>query len=128
MDNLHIEQTLSTPSIISDFEKGILEIKGESYPENINTFYNPLMCYIKEYLQKPQKKTTVILELTYFNSISSKLLYSFFDLLEEASNQLSIDVIWRYDEENESIAEAGEDFAEDLKNLNFKLLKFSKSA
>ncbi len=42
MDNLRIEPTKYTPEIIFDAETNLLEIKGETYPENTAEFYAPV--------------------------------------------------------------------------------------
>ena len=81
-----------------------------------------MMDWVREYFEtSAQDVTTVNLEITYFNSSSSKLFFDFFDLLEEASENCKIEINWIYDEENESAEEAGEDFIEDFEDLNIKL-------
>jgi hypothetical protein len=122
MENITTEQTKFTPSILLDYEQGLIEIKGDSLPENTAEFYKPLMDGLKKYFEAPQETTTVNLELTYFNSSSSKLFFDFFDLLENASENHTIIINWCYDEENESMEEAGEDFAEDFEDLNFNMV------
>ena len=123
MANLNIEKTQLTPSILLDKDKGLVEIKGDSLPENTAEFYKPLIEELEDYFRSPQEKTVINLEITYFNSSSSKLFFDFFDLLETASNKCDIEVNWIYDEENESMEEAGEDFQEDFEDLNIQLIK-----
>lgn len=123
MAKINIEKTELTPSVLLDEVEGLIEIKGDSLPENTQEFYSPLMNGLKEYFQNPQSKTTVNLEITYFNSSSSKLFFDFFDLLEASSSSCEIVVNWIYDEENESMEEAGEDFKEDFESLNFNMVQ-----
>ena len=122
MATIELEKTQLTPSILLDKEKGIVEIKGDSLPENTAEFYKPLMTELKDYFNSPQDKTIINLEITYFNSSSSKLFFDFFDLLENASEKYTIEINWIYDEENESMEEAGEDFAEDFESLTFNMI------
>jgi len=117
-----IEATKYTPEIILDEEKGIIEIKGKSYPENTFEFYNQLMEWLEEYFENPASKTVFNIELLYLNSSTSKFLYDLFDYLEEKSEDNSIEINWIYDEENEVAEEAGEDYKEDFENLNFNLI------
>ena len=117
-----IEATKYTPEIILDEEKGIIEIKGKSYPENTFEFYNQLMEWLEEYFENPVSKTIFNIELLYLNSSTSKFLYDLFDYLEEKSEDNSIEINWIYDEENEVAEEAGEDYKEDFENLNFNLI------
>jgi len=122
MQNINIEQTKYTPQVVLDYDKGVIEIRGDSLPENTIEFYQPLIDGVKEYFKAPQDKTIVNLKLTYFNSSSSKLLFDFFDLLEEASAQNTIVVNWLYNAENESMEEIGEEFKEDFEELTFNLV------
>jgi len=122
MEMLKIEATKYTPEIVLD-PKGVISLKGKSYPENTFEFYTPMMRWIEEYFQTaPAQKTVVDMEIIYFNSSSSKLFFDFFDLLEENASKHDIEIHWIYDEENESALEAGEDFIEDFEDLNIKLV------
>ena len=100
----------------------MVEIKGDSLPENTAEFYKELMIELKDYFNSPQDKTVINLEITYFNSSSSKLFFDFFDLLESASEKYDIEINWIYDEDNESMEEAGEDFKEDFESLTFNMV------
>jgi hypothetical protein len=123
MENLTIEATKYTPQISMDAQAGSVQITGKSYPENTFEFYEPIMKWMEEYFSNPQAKTSIELEIIYFNSSSSKLFFDFFDLIEENKDKSDIEIKWIYDEENESALEAGEDFQEDFESLNFNLVK-----
>ena len=126
MENLKIEATKYTPEIVLSAEDGTISLVGKSYPENTFEFYKPVMEWLEEYFEGNSKeKTVVTMEIIYFNSSSSKLFFDFFDLLEEANSDNSIEINWVYDEENESAEEAGEDFIEDFEDLNIKLVSKS---
>lgn len=122
MENLNIEQTKFTPSIVFDTEKGLLEVKGDSLPENTTEFYKPLMETLFTYLQTPHESITVNLELTYFNSSSSKFLYDFFDLFVENNNGTDVVINWFHDKEDENMEESGEDFKDDFEDLKFNVI------
>jgi len=122
MENLNIAETKYTPVINLDIN-GTISMVGKSYPENTFEFYAPMMDWIKEYFETSAKDTTTVnLEITYFNSSSSKLFFDFFDLLEENNDDHDIAINWIFDEENESAEEAGEDFIEDFEDLNIELV------
>jgi hypothetical protein len=121
MEKLHIEATKYTPEIDLD-HSGVISMVGKSYPENTFEFYESTMQWTREYFNTSAAAvTTVNLEITYFNSSSSKLFFDFFDLLDENKDNLIVN--WIYDEENESAKEAGEDFIEDFEDLNIKLVQ-----
>lgn len=122
MENLNVAETKYTPVINLD-TNGTISMVGKSYPENTFEFYAPMMAWVKEYFETSAKETTTVnLEITYFNSSSSKLFFDFFDLLEENNDDHDIAINWIYDEENESAQEAGEDFIEDFEDLNIELV------
>jgi len=122
MENLIIEETKYTPKITLD-ASGVISLVGKSYPENTFEFYTPMMDWIKEYFETTSADTTTInMEITYFNSSSSKLFFDFFDILDENNEEHNIEINWIYDEENESAEEAGEDFIEDFEDLSIKLV------
>ncbi|MEA3554243.1 MAG: DUF1987 domain-containing protein [Campylobacterota bacterium] len=122
MENLNIAETKYTPVINLDLN-GTISMVGKSYPKNTFEFYAPMMDWVKEYFETSAKETTTInLEITYFNSSSSKLFFDFFDLLEENNDDYDIAINWIFDEENESAEEAGEDFIEDFEDLNIELV------
>ncbi|MEA2028895.1 MAG: DUF1987 domain-containing protein, partial [Campylobacterota bacterium] len=100
MQNINIEQTKFTPAVLLDCDQGLIEIRGDSLPENTIKFYQPLMDGLDEYLKMPKEQTIVNLKLTYFNSSSSRFLFDLFDLLEAVSNDHKIVINWLYDEEN----------------------------
>ena len=123
MEKLHIDATKYTPEIDLD-PSGIIALVGKSYPENTFEFYEPMMNWLREYFETSAPElTTVNVEITYFNSSSSKLFFDFFDLLEENHEDHKIKINWIYDEENESAEEAGEDFIEDFEDLDIELVQ-----
>lgn len=123
MENLKLELTKYTPEISLDASTGTVSMSGKSYPENTFDFYKPVMEWMESYFEGNAKdKTTINMEIIYFNSSSSKLFFDFFDLVEEASEANVIEINWIYDEENESALEAGEDFKEDFESLTFNLV------
>lgn len=125
MDNLIIESTKYTPAIRFDAETHLLEIKGETYPENTAEFYAPVFSWLDTYLsQLSGEVVTVNLEINYFNSSSSKVLMDMFDKFEAASREgRQIMLNWIYDRENESALEYGEEFQEDLEVLQLNLVE-----
>ena len=74
MEKIAIEGSPKTPTINFDTDKGFLEIKGRSIPENSIEFYKPLVDSLEKYAGKPQPVTNVNIQLEYFNTSSSKCI------------------------------------------------------
>jgi hypothetical protein len=126
MDSWKLKATKFTPEVNFDVVNNILELKGESYPENLPEFANPLFSRLDEYLAQLENQTfTVNLELLYFNSSSSKMLLNLFGRLEKevVDNGKNIIVNWIYEADNDVAEEYGEEFQEDLKKLTFNLVQ-----
>jgi hypothetical protein len=121
MDNLHIGATPTSPEVDFRFDQDALSIKGESYPENAAAFYAPVIEQMRGYLAgKTAGVVTIDVALTYFNSSSTKMLFSIFDALDEAA-QAGTRVLlnWYRDEEDETIAEFGEELKADFSAIEF---------
>lgn len=111
-----IEAGVKTPFISLKEDAGAIEIKGKSIPENSVEFYAPVMEWLDKYSQQPRAKTQVTVHLEYFNTSSSKCLLDIFRKLEKvhaASNEVS--VLWLYEEDDEDMQEAGDDYSSIVK-------------
>ena len=124
MDTLYIEATKSSPLVKYDNASNTLEISGECYPENAVKFFSPVFEWLENQVNiLDAPLLTINLNISYFNSSSSKALMNFFDILEEAYEKgKKILVNWIYLEENETAEECGEEFQEDLESLPFNLV------
>ena len=123
MTPLTIEGTNKTPSITSNIEQGIIEIRGRSHPENANAFYKPVLDWVEEYIKTPVAKTTVNLELEYFNTTSSKCILNLLKKLE-SSRDSTRDVVvnWYYEKDDEDERETGE-FYQRMTELSFNYIE-----
>ncbi|MGI6479667.1 MAG: DUF1987 domain-containing protein [Salinivirgaceae bacterium] len=120
MEPIKIEGSPKTPTV--NFEaSGKIEIKGRSIPENSIEFYKPLIDWLDQYLTSPAKLTNVNVQLEYFNTSSSKCILDVLKKLEaiyKAGNEVVIN--WHYEEDDEDMLEAGEDYQSIIK-VPFKM-------
>jgi hypothetical protein len=125
METIKIQGTEDTPKIILDAENEIMEISGRSLPEDVSSFYEPVINWLNEYAEKPNKKTVLNFKLTYFNTASSKLLLDILMKLEEM-HEKGYDVLirWHYPEDDEDMEEAGEEYA-DIVDVPFEQVAYS---
>ncbi len=123
METISIEGTPKTPTITFDISKGFLEIKGRSIPENSIEFYKPLVDWLEKYALKPQSATNVNIQLEYFNTSSSKCILDVFKKLEAINkNGSQVIINWYYEEDDEDMLEAGEDY-QAIINVPFKMVQ-----
>lgn len=128
MQNLDIPATPRTPAVIFDFASNHLKLVGESYPEDVTEFYNPLFAALDAYLAKlGNGGCRFDFELIYLNSSSAKAIMMLMDKLDAAAgNGATVDVYWFYDKEDDTMQELGEEFGEDLVNAEFHLEKMAE--
>jgi hypothetical protein len=121
MDNFYIEATATSPEIDFRFDQNLLSMKGESYPENAAAFYSPVVQQLRDYLGAREGQTiTANIALAYFNSSSTKMLFSIFDALDQAAEAgNTIEVNWYHEEEDETIFEFGEELKADFTSIVF---------
>ena len=116
MSEWFLPPTLSTPEVLLDPGKGLLRIKGESYPENVLSFYAPLLEQITTALEEGQPaRFRVEMHVTYYNSASAKAIHRIFKLLNQAGERgCAIQVFWHFDEEDDMARDLGSNIREDF--------------
>ncbi len=125
METIKIQGTEDTPKIILDAENEVMEISGRSLPEDVSAFYEPVLNWLNEYAENPNKKTIFNFKLTYFNTASSKLLLDILMKLEEMhENGNDVLIRWHYPEDDEDMEEAGEEYA-DIVDVPFEQVGYS---
>ena len=126
MEKIFIEPTRVTPLVNFDPEEGILELKGRSSPENSILFYQKIIEGLEEYAESDRESFTASFSFEYFNTSSSKCLFDVFKRLSKIEES-GIDLIinWYYEEDDEDMMEAGEDYA-DLLDLEFNFLEIEE--
>jgi hypothetical protein len=123
MENLKLEGSAKTPTVSFDAASGTLELKGRSIPENSVEFYKPLNDWIDTYGSTPKETTTVDIKLEYFNTSSSKCILDLFKQLERLNGKgTEIKVNWYFEEDDEDMEEAGEDY-QAIINIPFKMIE-----
>ncbi|MHB8259941.1 MAG: DUF1987 domain-containing protein [Bacteroidia bacterium] len=126
MEKFSLEGTPKTPTISFDLDSGVLEIKGRSIPENSIEFYKPLVDNLEKYQLSPKPATTVNVQLEYFNTSSSKCILDVFKKLENIHKSgSSVTINWHYEEDDEDMLEAGEDY-QAIISVPFKMVQVAE--
>lgn len=127
MQDLKIEGSQSAPAIFCDASLGVVEMRGDSYPENSFELFSPVMDWIAAYLGEGVKALALRLHLLYLNTSSVKAMMDIFDMLNDAhAAGKTVSVQWFYDEQNERVAELAEEFREDCE-FPFEILSRAES-
>lgn len=119
------EPTIDTPKVVLDAESGVFEISQMSLPEDAVDFYAPIINWLMEYSENPQKETVFNMKLEYFNTASSKQLIQILLLLGNLKGKTDIKVNWYYKEIDEDMQALGEEYSQII-NLPFNLIPVPK--
>ena len=112
--------TDETPAVKLNPATGEFEISGKSLPEDVTSFYDPMLEWLDGYAEQPNEKTNFQFKMEYFNTASSKMILDILLKLEEIhENGKEILISWYYPEDDEDMEEAGEEYA-DIVDVPFK--------
>ena len=128
MEKLTLAPTLNTPSINLDPVGNKFELKGESRPENVRNFYLPILEWLEKFAAEISGKggsapLDFSFNFEYFNSTSAKYILDIFKILNsinKAGNEVKVS--WHYEEDDEDMLEAGEDY-ESIIRVPFKMIE-----
>lgn len=118
MSAIQLEGTAKTPQVAFNDSPLSMEISGRSIPENSIAFYTPLLEWVDVNL-KGSGSLEVSIRLEYFNTSSSKCLMDLLKRIEQSP--VNATVLWYYEEEDEDMLEAGEDY-DAIIDMPFRLI------
>ena len=120
-----LEATKETPQVTLDAAGNRFEITGRSFPLNAKGFYAPILDWLESYAESPNSKTHFTFRLEYFNTPSSKSISDILKKLKEIKDDGNEVVVnWYYEEDDEDMLEAGEDYQAIIK-VPFEMIKIS---
>jgi len=121
-----VEEEYYRPVIDFNPETGICEMSGESYLEQVEEFFEPLLKWFQEFLSSGKKNLTFNFKLSYYNTSSSKKILEILKYLVAISDLGGkVNINWYYDANDTDIIEDAEDFMM-ITGLKFNLIKREK--
>lgn len=122
MNIFFIEPTKTTPYVLIDSRKGVLEMKGRSSPKASVEFFYPIMVNMERTFNEKGCSITANFAFEYFNTSSSKCLFDILKKLAQLkASGCDVVVNWFYDEDDSDMLETGEDY-EDVLGLDFNFI------
>ena len=124
MEALDIRATNDTPKVLLDPKNDVFEISGRSLPEDVISFYHPVLDWLDEYKEDPLDFTEFVFKYIYFNTATSKLVQEILIKLEEiheAGNK--VQVVWFYEQDDEDMLDLGEEFSENV-DIPFEIIGY----
>jgi len=124
MQDLQLSATERTPEIKFSTSEKTLFISGESYPEDVSSFYGELIQICESLSSSDLDSLNVTVSLIYMNSSSVKAFYRIFEGLDKAKKDgKSITLTWECQDDDDIIEELGEDFIDRFPDLNIEIKK-----
>ena len=125
MEVVKIVGTDDTPSVTLDVANEIFEVSGRSLPEDVASFYEPILEWLDGYSEEAIAKTVFNFKLVYFNTASSKMLLDILLKLEEMyESGKDVLIKWHFPDDDEDMEEAGEEYA-DIVEVPFEQIGYS---
>jgi len=117
------QKTASTPFVLIDEEKSYMRLEGRCFHEKVADFFREVNEWLDSYLSSNFGLFTFDCAIEYFNSSTTKLLHNMLLKMDKlVGAEKKIIVNWITEAENEIMVECGEDFQEDVRNLEFNLV------
>lgn len=115
MSILNIDKSKNTPSVVAKIEgrKAVVDIVGNSFPENAKRFYADLI----DWLKLNQSNFSEVEFNSDFNYMASSSLICFLDVLRTAVQLTGDDkcvINWKYEEDDDDILKIGQNFSKIL--------------
>ncbi len=119
MNDFRLDGTSKTPKVELTVDPFSMLLSGRSIPENSIEFYRPLMDWVHAHCGADKPRLEINIRLEYFNTSSSKCLMDLLKRVEVSKNEAVVN--WFYEEDDEDMLEAGEDYDEIIE-LPFRLI------
>ncbi len=114
LDPLIITSTIRTAGVHFDAQTAILNINGNSIPENSDEFFQPLYDWVDKFKVEYNGKVTFRIFMTYFNTSTIRHIIGVMKrLIQRYGNDVTI--IWAYEKGDEEIMDRGQDISEVVK-------------
>jgi hypothetical protein len=122
MESIEIRPTHDTPHVICD-KDGELIMTGRSLPENPVKFYEQIFNWANAYTRE---SIFLTFKLEYFNTASSKQIFSLIKIFKENPLVKDIQVKWHYEEGDYDSKETGEHYSH-LFKIPFEFIEYAES-
>ncbi len=117
---LLITNTIRTAGVNFDASTALLQIKGNSIPENSDEFFQPLYDWVDKFIVEHNGKVTLRIFMTYFNTSTIRHIIGVMKRLIKRYGA-DLKIIWAYEKGDEEIMDRGQDISEVVKfNFDFE--------
>jgi len=109
MENLFIPKTNKTPEVNFQLD-GSMTMTGVSIPENVLSFYQPIIDWLQNFESENLNSVCLTLTLDYLNTSSLRILLDILEIIDNYKNKgATIKFIWKYEADDDDLLELGQD-------------------
>ena len=124
MKNLIIQGTYEKPTVKFFGDKGELLLEGSSLPENVIEVYDPIINWLRNYSESPQKRTKIEFFFDYLNTSSSYMMTKIINMLNKITSCEELIINWNYLSGDYDMRDFGLEILGDT-NLKYNLVERS---
>ncbi len=103
-NDLKLEATTKTPDVVLNKELGELKLIGRLYPENPFAFFDTISVWLDYYFSINPSKLDIFLNISYYNTTSSKLLLNLLKkICTFRSQSFELSITWQFEKDDEEM-------------------------
>lgn len=111
------------PVIIYEEMQGKIVIRGRSISAEVDNYFGDFLPYLDENITKNPIDLNVDIDLEYFNTKTAKLLMKMLNTFKKViNNGNELTITWYYEEGDEDMKEAGQDY-EQMTGVKFNFIE-----
>jgi len=111
-ETLEIKPRADSPELIMNPNNNIFKIVGMSFMEDGVAFYKPVLEWLDEYIKAPNPETKLVINLKYFNSVSSLAIFNILEKFRKIhENGKNVLISWHYQIDENEMEEVGKEYA-----------------
>jgi hypothetical protein len=110
-----------------DTDKGEFLFAGVSLPENTNSFFEPILQELSDYLKEPKEKTVLNFYIEYLNTSSALYLRRIVLACEQVLGNERLEVNWHYEADDDDIKDFGTDFKDVFTDVDINLIEIKEN-
>jgi hypothetical protein len=122
MESIYKKATKQTPKFHFNCN-GQLIMEGRSFPEDVNSVYNPLIEWVKN---MDAEMVTCNIDLEYINSASSKKIIELLKIIDKNDHVKNFIINWHYEEGDDDCHETGQIYEDILSKARFTFIEYAE--
>ncbi|OJJ18208.1 hypothetical protein BKI52_25635 [marine bacterium AO1-C] len=124
MKSLIIQKGTDTPFVSLNPVNNVFDFKGDSYSQDPNEFYAPIIEWFKEFLPKNSQPITINFHFSYFNTPTYRPMMEILQMLEQhhMERNINLTVNWYANKQDVDMVNDAKFLDSNFEHLNIQIL------